>query len=128
MLRIIAHKIAQLFSERYPGEYDEQRGDHARDEYEQSQYDMRNVYHIRETFTDPTTGQETERISDDGYTSPEEAAGIAQSSLRNSIEEGAISVDIIHKTDGWVQSVWNKGEESQMVQPMAAPAPAPFRR
>lgn len=127
MLRIIAHKIAQ-FPEKYPGEYDEQRGDYARDEHEQSQHDLRNVYYIRETFIDPT-GQETERISDDSYTSPEEAAGIAQSSLRNSIEEGAINVDIVHRTDGWIQSVWSKGEESQMTtQPMAAPAPAPFRR
>lgn len=122
MLRIIAHKIAQLFPEKYPSEYAEQQGDAARDEYEATQYGRRNVYFIRKTFIDPTTGQETKRISDDGYTSPEEAVGIAQGSLSDSIAEGAVSVDIVHKTDGWVQSIWDKDEKSQMAQPM------PFRR
>ncbi len=122
MLRIIAHKIAQ-FPERYPGERSEQQGDHARDEYEQSQYDLRNVYFIRETRID-ASGQKVEEIVSGGYTSPEEAVGIAQSSLRDSMERGSISVDIVHKTDGWVQSVWSKDEEpQQMAQPMAAPFP-----
>lgn len=120
MLRITAHKVAQ-FRERYPGEQTEIRDSLAGDEYEANQYEKNNVYFIRETFADPTSGQEVERTSDDGYTSVEEAAQIAQSSLRDSIDEGAISVDIVHKTDGWVQSVWNRDESQPMAQPMTMP-------
>jgi hypothetical protein len=125
MLRITAHKVAQLFPERYRGEHAELRDEYARDEYEQSQYDKSNVYFIRETYIDPSTGQETEHISDDGYASAEEAASIAQSDLQNSIQEGATSVDIVHKTDGWIQSVWSRDAEST---PMAQPMPMPFPR
>lgn len=121
MLRIIAHKIAQLFPERFQDEHTDLQGDAAHNAYEADQRARRNVYFIRETLMDPNSGQEIERFSDDGYTSPEEATSVAQSSLRDSIQEGAISVDIVHKTDGWVQSVWSQGEESQAAQPMVMP-------
>ena len=51
MLRITAHKIAQLF----PAEQTEQQTDYDRDEYEAGQYDKFNVYFIRETFIDPAS-------------------------------------------------------------------------
>lgn len=120
MLKIISHKIAQLFPERYPGEHGEMQDEYARDQYESDQYKRHNVYFIRETFLDPTTGQETEHTSDDGYTSVEEAEHIAQSSLKDSIEGGAIEVDIVHRDEGWQKTVWRRDEEP-MPQPMAMP-------
>lgn len=124
MLKITAHKIAQ-FPERYPGEGADQEFGDARDQYQSDQYDINNVFFIRETFLDPTTGQETEHVSDDGYASVEEAESIAQSSLQNSIEGGAIEVDIVHRDEGWQKTVWSRAEEPTS-QPMAQPMPQPM--
>lgn len=110
MLRITAPKVAQMFSE-----HSELRDEYARDTYEEQQYDKYNVYFIRETFIDPTTGQETGRISDDGYTSVDEASSIARSSLQDSIDEGAIEVDIVHKDEGLQQSIWSSEDPQPML-------------
>ncbi|MHA2279276.1 MAG: hypothetical protein ACXAC5_00080 [Promethearchaeota archaeon] len=108
--------------ERYPGENTELRNEHARDQYEQEQSDRFNNYFIRETFRDPTTGQETEQFSEDGYVSAEEALSIAQNNLQDSMEAGAISIDIVHKTNGWIQSVWDR-DSASAIQPMTDPFP-----
>ena len=44
MLRITAHKIAQLLPERYPGERQEQRDEYAQDEAQSAYYNRHNVY------------------------------------------------------------------------------------
>jgi len=116
MLRI----KSATFGERYPGEHTELRDEYARDNYEQNQVDRYNNYYIRETFIDPNTGQEIERMSEDGYVSAEEAANIARSDLQDSIQEGAVEVDIVHKTEGWLQTVWSRDAEPTS-QPMTAP-------
>jgi len=119
MLRVISHKVAQLFPERYPGEHQELRDEYARDEYESQMYDRHNVYYIRETLADGT-----ERTSDDGYTSPGEAKQIALSGLQDSIDEGVEEIDIIHRDDGWLETVWSR-EEQAMPKPMMS---VPFLR
>lgn len=135
MLRITAKKIAQY------EEYEETRNqrsdlenEYARDAAEEAYTE---IYFIRETHLDPTSGQEVTQDLDDKYASSEEAAANALGYVEEAKAEGVISLEIFSLEDGFVQSVWNRDDEAQQMpqqmpqpMPMAQPMPMtqPFSR
>lgn len=122
MLRITAHKIAQILPERYPGEHQELQQEHAQDEAESAQYEKYNVYFIKEIYENGL-----EQTLEDGHRSPEEAKQIVLSDLQDSIERGVVEIRIIHRDEGWVETVWDRNTADQMPQPMLQPMPKPMQ-